>query len=93
MTKSIMSNERECYVCGTPLGLHRHHIFFGTADRRKSEQYGCWVYLCGAHHNLSNQGVHYNHVLDLELKQKCQAEFEKIHSHEEFMKVFRRNYR
>ena len=25
MSKSIMSNEKECFVCGNPFNLHRHH--------------------------------------------------------------------
>ena len=73
--KSILSNERECYVCGTPLNLHRHHIW-GGGRRKLSEKHGCWVYLCAKHHNMSDKGVHFNKALDTELKQDCQEMWE-----------------
>lgn len=89
--KSILSNERECYVCHTPLNLHKHHIFFGP-NRQNSEKYGCWVYLCAWHHNMSNVGVHFNRLLDVELKREAQQKFEELHSHGEFMEVFGKNW-
>lgn len=93
MAKSIISNERECFICKTTFNLHRHHVFFGTANRKKSEQYGCWVYLCGKHHNLSNAGVHFNKSLDMKLKQICQKKWEEINgAREDFIRTFGRNY-
>ena len=91
MSKSILSNERECYVCHTPLNLHKHHIF-PSANRKNSEKYGCWVYLCAWHHNMSNVGVHFNRLLDVELKREAQERFEELHSHEKFMEVFGKNW-
>ena len=93
MSKSIISNERQCLVCGLPYNLHRHHIFFGAANRKLSEQYGCWVYLCARHHNMSNKGVHFNKELDTKLKQTAQKAWEYQNgSREDFIKVFGRNY-
>ena len=89
---SIFQKEKECYVCKTTRGLHLHHIYFGTGNRRISDANGFTVYLCGRHHNLSNSGVHFNVELDLELKQKCQRKYEETHSREEFMKLVGRNY-
>ena len=63
-TKSIISDERYCLVCGTPYNLHSHHLFSGTANRKLSEQYGLKVWLCAHHHNMSNEGVHFNKKLD-----------------------------
>jgi hypothetical protein len=91
MSNSILSNERECYVCKTPLNLHKHHIF-PAANRKNSEKYGCWVYLCAWHHNMSNEGVHFNRLLDVELRQTAQRKFEELHSHEEFMRIFGKNW-
>lgn len=91
MPKSILSNERKCYRCGTTYNLHRHHIYYGP-NRKNSEKYGCWVYLCGRHHNLSNEGVHSDRAYDLRLKAECQRAFEEIHSHEKFMEVFGKNW-
>lgn len=92
--KSIISNEYQCLVCGRTTNLHRHHIFFGSANRAISELYGCWCYLCPRHHNASNYGVHLNHKLDLQLKQRAQrAWMEKYDGGvEDFIKAFGRNY-
>lgn len=90
--KSIISNEKECYICGTTQNLNRHHVFFGTANRKMSEKYGCWVWLCAKHHHMSNEGVHFNKVLDEELKRRCQIVFEKDHTTDEFRQIFGRSY-
>lgn len=91
MPKSLLSNEKKCYVCGTTRDLHKHHIYFGS-NRKLSEKYGCWVYLCAPHHNMSNKGVHSDRELDLRLKKECQQAFEKKHSRDEFMRIFGRNW-
>lgn len=91
MPKSLLSNEKKCYVCGTTRDLHRHHIYFGS-NRKWSEKYGCWVYLCALHHNMSNNGVHSDRELDLRLKAECQKAFEDIYSREKFMEVFGKNW-
>lgn len=77
MSKSIISNERECVVCGDTRYLHKHHIFYGTANRKLSEKYGCWCYLCARHHNMSDHGVHADNLLDLKLKKECQEILER----------------
>jgi len=89
--KSILQDRKECWVCKTIQNLHRHHCF-GGANRKHSEKYGLTIYLCGYHHNLSNEGVHFNKELDLLVKQMAQKKFEEIYSHEQFMKIFKRNY-
>lgn len=68
MATSIIQFNKECYVCHKKTGLHRHEVFYGSANRKKSLEDGCTVYLCGYHHNLSSEGVHQNHDLDLKLK-------------------------
>ena len=93
MKKSIVSNEHKCLICGTTNNLHRHHIFMGTANRQKSEEDGCWCYLCVWHHNGSNQGVHYNKGLDRNLKQHCQRRWEAIYgTREDFIKRYGKSY-
>lgn len=79
-------------MCGTDQNLHKHHIFPGVANRRLSEQYGCWCWLCGFHHNLSDRGVHFNREFDLYVKCLTQERFEIKYGHEKFMEVFGRNY-
>lgn len=91
--KSLLSNDRKCYICGSPYNLHKHHIFYGTANRRQSERYGCWVYLCYFHHNGSDAGVHFSKPVDERLKQKCQEAFEaQVGSRSDFISIFGRNY-
>lgn len=93
MSKSLIDNCKVCFVCGTVYGLHKHHIF-GGANRNKSEKDGCWCYLCGEHHNLSNKGVHFNKELDTRLKQTCQQLWmtKKNKTVEDFIKEYGRNY-
>ena len=93
MSKSIISNAPKCLVCLTTRNLHRHHVYGGVGRRSKSERYGCWVYLCGRHHNMSNDGVHFNKELDSKIKRQCQKEWEKRYgSREQFIEIFGRNY-
>ena len=89
---SILQTERECYITGSTDGLHRHHVFYGTANRKQSEKYGCWLWLRADWHNMSDHGVHFNRDLDLRLKRECQEEFEKRWGHDKFMEVFGKNY-
>lgn len=93
MAASIMQTEKECYITGSTYNLHRHHIYAG-GRRKISEDHGFWVYLTGALHNQSNEGVHGKdgHALDLKLKQDCQRKFEENHSREEFIELIGRNY-
>lgn len=91
--KSILQKDlSRCYVCHTRNDTHIHEVFYGSANRKKSIDYGCYVALCAKHHNMSDLGVHYNKDLDLELKQKMQMEFEKRYSHAKFMQIFNKNY-
>lgn len=90
--KSIMNNEKICYICGTPFNIHKHHIFGGVANRKLSEKYGCWIYLCAHHHNMSDEGIHFNKDLDMRVKKECQEVFEQNGSREEFMRIFGKNY-
>ena len=90
--KSILQKDKECFVCRTTQNLHKHHIFFNTANRKLSERYGCWCFLCARHHNMSDEGIHFNKSLDLEVKKIAQAEFEKTHTREEFREIFGRSW-
>ena len=85
--------ENKCYVCGTTYNLHRHHVFYGTSNRKNSEKYNMVVCLCAAHHNMSSTGVHSNKKLDLRLKKEYQLRWEKENGNrEDFMKIFGKNY-
>lgn len=89
--KSIMQTEKECWVCKKTYPLEEHHVF-GGINRRNSEKYGLKVWLCHNHHNEPPFGVHYDPEFMLFLHKVGQRKFEETHSHEEFMKIFGRNY-
>lgn len=89
---SILQDTRECYITGDTVGLHKHHIYFGSPNRRISEAHGFWVWLRWDWHNGADYGVHFNHILDLRLKQVCQERFEQTHTRDEFMALIGRNY-
>lgn len=88
---SILQEDKKCFICGKYITLQCHHIFGGTANRRKSEKYGLKVWLCFEHH-LGRDGVHYNKILMDSLHRIGQKEFEKNHTREEFIKEFGRGY-
>ena len=89
--KSILQSKKECFKCGAICDLHEHHIY-GGPNRKISEKNGFKVRLCGHHHNLSDAGVHFDKVFDLELKQLCQTEYEKTNTRQNFINLIGRNY-
>ena len=92
MGQSIMQNgEPRCFLCGRTVGLERHHIL-GGANRKWSEKYGLWVYLCGESCHRGTDGAQYNRDLNQRLKRLAQIAFEARHSHEMWMNVFGKSY-
>lgn len=89
--KSILQRDKVCYLCGRTVGLERHHIMAGTANRKLSEKYGLWVYLCNKHHT-GTDGAQYNPEKNLMLKRDAQYAFEIEYGHAMWMKVFGKNY-
>lgn len=90
--KTVLQNEKVCFVCGTPFNLHDHHIFFG-ANRKIAERRGLKVWLCVHHHTGSNEAVHNNRQLDLKLKRMAQEYYEAHYgTREQFIQEFGRNY-
>ena len=92
--KSIVQSKNECYKCHTTIGLHRHEIFYGTANRKKSIADGMTVKLCGDHHNLSNEGVHFDKEFDLQLKRLGQIIWEEYYhkTKEDFIERYGKSY-
>lgn len=75
-------------------GLHRHEVFFGSANRKKSIKYGLVVFLKPEMHNMSSNGVHFNRQFDLQLKQIGQKTAMKYYGWtiDDFIREFGRNY-
>lgn len=89
--KSVFQSDKECYICHR-YPVHEHHIFFGPF-RKKSEKLGMKIYLCPAHHNMSDEGIHFNKNLDLTIKRMAQKYYEEnIGSRTQFISDFGRNY-
>ena len=45
-------------------GLHRHEVFFGTANRQKSIRDGLVIYITQELNNMSNKRIHLNRNYD-----------------------------
>ena len=93
MSKSILSNEKRCWVCGKITNIEKHHIF-GGGCRKLSEKYGIWIYLCHEHHNEPPDGAHHNaEIMERFRKMGQKAAMKKYNWNEEdFIKIFGRNY-
>ena len=91
--KSIMQDEKRCYVTGSTMGLHKHHIF-GGYNRDNSEKHGLWVWLKWDRHinDSPYRTPHNDATIDLMLKKTAQRKFEETHSREEFMSIFGRSW-
>lgn len=90
MSKSIISNARKCYVCGSEYDLEKHHCIFGTANRSKADSDGLWVYLCHRDH----QAVHNQDIWEKKaLQEIAQTKYEeKTGSREDFIKRYGKSY-
>lgn len=92
VSKSIIQTNKACWVCGYTMELERHHIFYGSANRKLSEKWGCWCWLCHEHHT-GNTGIHFNPDLDDILKKYAQERFEALcGTREDFRRIFGKSY-
>ena len=83
-------DQPQCYICGRETGLEIHHIMAGS-NRRHSDRLGLWVHLCSECHRGAD-GAQYNREVGDRLKRDAQMAFEELYSHEEWMKIFKKNY-
>ena len=96
MDKSILNNPtwdagEVCVVCGSPY-VQKHHVLYGTANRKKSEKYKYIIPLCAEHHTGGN-GIHRNRGMALRWMQLAQMHFERhIGSRREFIAEFGKSY-
>jgi hypothetical protein len=79
-----------CFLCHKYGPVERHHVFQG-AYRKKAEQHGFVVRLCRECHT-GKDGVHSNKEKRIALRQRCQRDYEKTHTREQFIAEFGRNY-
>ena len=75
-----------CYICGI-YPTQVHHMLHGSM-RAKADKYGLTCHLClGCHMDLHDKGI-----MDRELQKDAQEAFEAAYGHDEFMKVFGKNF-
>lgn len=88
--KSIISNSKRCYLCGSESDLEKHHCIFGTANRKKADEDGLWVYLCHRDH----QAVHNQNIWEKKaLQEIAQEKWEnKNGNREAFIKRYGRSF-
>ena len=93
MSKSILQDEKVCFLTGSTEELDKHHIYFGP-NRKISEKHGFWVWLRHDMHiaGSQNKTPHNCRYVDLYLKEKCQRKYEETHSREEFIALIGRSY-
>lgn len=85
--KSIIQTDRSCYYCGNPL-TDLHHVRLANCSREKAEEYGLLAYLCRKHH----RELHQNETMKRAIQQHAQSALEKEMTHEEYMRIFGKNY-
>ncbi len=86
--KSILQEEKRCFISGATTGLDRHHVYAGSR-RKDSEKWGCWVWL---RHDIHMDLHSRDGALDKMIKRTCQERFEELHGHEKFMRVFGKSW-
>lgn len=86
--KSILTDDFEhCYICGSQ-AQQWHHIF-NKYDKKRSEKFGLLIPLCArCHMKIHDSDEATNKII----KRTAQMKFELIHSKEEWMKEFGKNY-
>lgn len=102
MSKSILQDDKTCFITGFTGDLAKHHIYMGNPNRQISEEQGFWVWLTPMYHNMSDEGVHFNHSFDITLKKMCQLAYEdkliidqglsRESARDRFMRLVGRNY-
>ncbi len=93
MAKSIIQDEKVCYITGRGDSLEEHHVFYGNGNRKLSEKYGLKIYLTAEMHR-GKKGIHETRELDMKIKAEIQ---EKAMEHygwdiEDFRAIFGKSY-
>lgn len=85
----VIDDVKHCAICGSNK-VEIHHCLHGWADRKLADKYGLVVGLCHEHHRELHDSP--SRAMDKFFQAKAQKAFEFKYSHEEFMKIFGRNY-
>ena len=87
---SILQYDRSvCFLCMRHVGTECHHVFEGTANRKKSEEDGMKIYICRTCHNW----LHRNPGAMTPIKQRAQQVWEeKYGSRDDFIRRYGWDY-
>lgn len=94
MAKSIVQNNKECFLCGTNKDLEKHHLLMGAKHRSLADEDGLWIWLCHFHHTGSKtESAHFNEMFRRQFQKKAQIAYEKhIGTREQFIERYGENY-
>ena len=87
--KSILQNEKRCFLCVSTQNLELHHCIHGVANRKIADREGLTVWLCHSCHSKVHDS---DRELDLKLIQFAQSVYESKHSREEFRALFGKSW-
>lgn len=80
-----------CVVCGSPY-VQRHHVLYGTGNRKVSDKYGYVIPLCAEHH-IGGNGIHRNRGMALHWMELAQQHYERHKgTRQDFIREFGRSY-
>ena len=90
MKSIVHTNNGYCYICKQYGQLVEHHVFNGTANRKKSEEDGMKVYV----HTVCHEWIHTHEISDLNLKAICQKIWQEYYNKtdEDFIKRYGIDY-
>lgn len=93
---SILTDDLEhCIICGRS-NVNKHEIFFGTANRQLSKNYGLVIPLCQVYHHNQYEckGIHFDKELCKEWQKIGQKAFMEYYNKtiEEFIQIFGKNH-
>lgn len=83
----LVDNLDVCVFCGRPRA-DLHEVFFGTAKRQASKDWGMVIPVCRDCHSY----IHRFRPTRLYTQKEAQKVFEEKYGHEKFMEVFGKNY-
>ncbi len=93
MIKSIISNKKKCYECGSCSNLQVHHCWHGS-NRKLADEDGLTVYLCQRCHRRLHNDKNLSRDLDIKymtIAEKAYLEFYNK-TIEEFIERYGKNY-
>lgn len=91
---SLFTDDLEhCIICHKS-PVNKHEIFGGSANRKKSMEYGLVIPLCTCEHHdqINCRGIHFDKKLRNEWHIKGQAMFNKTYPNLNFKDIFGKNY-